>query len=74
MLFKDFVYLGGSGYVNSTAYPIDYRLSNFIDLVDIRPDAKLYISKAGCAGILRRKYERRAGMNSRLERVLQANT
>lgn len=74
MLFKDFVYLGGSGYVNSTAYPIDYRLSNFIDLVDIHPDAKLYISKAGCAGILRRKYERRAGMNSRLERVLQANT
>lgn len=72
-LLKDFIYVGGDGYRNATAYPIDYKLSNFLDLVDINPAMKLYISKAGCAGILRRKNERNANMNCRLERVLQAN-
>ncbi len=72
-LLKDFVYAGGKDYINATAYPIDYKLSNFLDLVDITPATKLYISKAGCAGILRRKNERNASMNSRLEHVLQEN-
>ena len=42
-----------------------------LDIVDTNPDEKLYISQAGCAGILRRKREHNAGMNPRLEVVLK---
>ena len=42
-----------------------------LDIVDTEPDEKLYISPAGCSGILRRKREHNAGMNARLEIVLE---
>ena len=42
-----------------------------LDIIDTEPDEKLYISKAGCAGILRRKREHNASMNARLETVLE---
>lgn len=61
-------------YLNCSAYPYDYKLKNFLDIIDIKPDERLYISKAGCVGILRRKNERNAGMNSRLEIVLKENS
>ncbi|MBQ8838721.1 MAG: DNA cytosine methyltransferase [Bacteroidales bacterium] len=73
-LFKDFVYIGDKGYLNATAYPYDFRLANLLDFIDVFPDEKLYISKAGCSGILRRKFERKARMNGRLEAVLRINS
>lgn len=71
---KDFTKLKGGQYLNSSPYPYNYVLKNFLDIIDVYPDEKLYISKAGCSGILRRKYERNAGMNNRLECVLKANS
>lgn len=70
LLIKDFIPIGGGEYLNASCYPYSYTLTNFLDLLDANPNPKLYISKAGCAGILRRKRERKAGMNLRLERVL----
>lgn len=71
---KDFTYMDIGCYLNGSAFPYDYKLVNFLDFVDTEPDEKLYISKNGCRGILRRKRERNAGMNSRLEAVLAANS
>lgn len=72
-LLKDFTYTNGE-YLNGAIYPYDFKLVNFLDLIDVHPDEKLYISKQGCGGILRRKYERKAGMNARLEAVLLENS
>lgn len=73
-LLKEFNRVDIGYYLNASAYPYDYKLTNFLDIIDTNPSDKLYISKAGCAGILRRKYERNAGMNGRLESVLQYNS
>lgn len=59
-----------NGYLNASNYCYDFVLSNMLDIIDTEPDEKLYISPAGCAGILRRKREHNAGMNARLEIVL----
>lgn len=72
-LLKDFTYINGE-YLNGAIYPYDFKLANFLDIIDVHPNEKLYISKQGCAGILRRKYERQAGMNARLETVLLENS
>lgn len=69
-LAKDFNPSWQGGYINCSYFPYDYKLTNFLDLVDDNPSPKLYISRTGCAGILRRKYERKAGMNYRLESIL----
>lgn len=73
-LLKDFTHIGNGVYLNASPYPYEYKFANFLDFIDTNPDEQLYISKAGCAGILRRKYERNAGMNHRLEIVLKNNT
>lgn len=73
-LLKDFSMAKSHKFINATVFPYDYKLKNFLDIIDINPDEKLYISKAGCGGILRRKYERNAGMNARLESILIANS
>ena len=51
--------------------PYDYHLANMVDIVDVDCPEKFYITKEGCTGILRRKYEHNAGMNERLEVVLK---
>jgi len=73
-LLKDFTPLNGGYYLNASPYKYDYELVNFLDFIDTNPEEQIYISKAGCAGILRRKYERNAGMNPRLEQVLKDNS
>lgn len=73
-LLRDFNTVNGGLYLNASYYPYDYELINFLDLIDVNPDEKLYISQAGCAGILRRRYERKAGMNARLEAILTLNS
>lgn len=73
-LLKDFTPIRDGLYLNASVYTYDYKLVNFLDYIDTNPDEQVYISKTGCAGILRRKYERNAGMNSRLEQVLKNNS
>lgn len=73
-LLKDFTPLNGGSYLNASPYTYEYELVNFLDYIDTNPDEQVYISKTGCAGILRRKYERNAGMNPRLEIVLKNNS
>lgn len=73
VLLKDFYPLKNGLYLNATNYPYDFKIVNFIDFVDEFPDEKLYISPAGCSGILRRRRERNIGMNKRLEEILLQN-
>lgn len=61
----------GGNFVNASQYPYDFQLTNFIDFIDLEPNEKLYISPTGCSGILRRRTERKARMNPRLEKVLK---
>jgi DNA (cytosine-5)-methyltransferase 1 len=68
---KDFVSIGNKKYINATDMPYDIETANMLDFIDTNPDEKLYISPAGCDGILRRKYEYNNGMNDRLEIVLK---
>lgn len=57
----------GDGWLNSSTYPYDFSLKHLLDIIDTDADEKFYISPAGCAGIVRRKMERNAGINKRLE-------
>ncbi len=68
--FDDFTPVSGR-FLNASNSCYDFVLSNMLDIIDTEPEEKLYISKAGCAGILRRKREHNAGMNARLEVVLE---
>lgn len=61
----------GERYLNASTSCYDFVLTNMLDIIDTNPDEKLYISQAGCAGILRRKQEHNTKMNPRLEAVLK---
>lgn len=69
-LLDDFTPVGCQ-YLNASNSCNDFVLSNMLDIIDTDPDEKLYISRAGCEGILRRKHEQNAKMNIRLESVLE---
>lgn len=69
-LLKDFNSLNYGDYLNASQYPYDFQMKNVLDIVDVNADERFYISLKGCSGILRRKLERNAGMNKRLEKVL----
>lgn len=69
-LLDEFTYVGGQ-YLNASASCYDFILTNMLDIINTEPDEKLYISPAGCAGILRRRHEQNAKMNPRLEAVLE---
>ena len=66
-----FVPIGNGKYINATDMPYSINTANILDFIDTNPDESLYISPAGCDGILRRKIEHNAGMNTRLEIVLR---
>lgn len=69
--FDDFTPVKGQ-FLNTSNCCYDFVLTNMLDIIDTEPDENLYISQAGCAGILRRKREHHAGMNARLESVLES--
>lgn len=69
-MLDDFTYVGNQ-FLNASNSCYDFVLTNMLDIIDTEPDEKLYISPAGCTGILRRKREHNAGMNARLEYVLE---
>lgn len=54
-------------WINASTYPYDYKLTHLLDIVDTDVEDKYYLSPAGCAGIIRRKIERNAKINERLE-------
>lgn len=64
--FNDFV-KNGDDWLNTSTFPYDFRRSHMLDIVDTDVEEKFYLSSAGCAGIIRRKMERKAGINERLE-------
>lgn len=70
LLINGFLPLENRQYLNGTAIPYDYRLTNMVDIADVNTAGKFFITPTGCAGILRRKEERKVGMNRRLEEVL----
>lgn len=70
-MLNEFNMVSYDEYINASHYPYQYKLKNMIDIVDVNADERFYISVKGCAGILRRKIERNAGMNKRLEIVLR---
>jgi len=69
-LLKDFVHICGDKYINATSYSYNVSFTNMLDIVDVSAPEKFYITEKGCAGILRRKREKGAGMNHRLEEIL----
>lgn len=70
-LLDDFTSVGTGEYLNASRFIYDFKLANMLDVVDVNAPEKFYISPQGCAGILRRKREHNAGMNERLEQVLE---
>lgn len=64
--FDGFVKTDG-GWLNTSPFPYDYKLTHMFDVVDTEAEEKYYLSPAGCAGIVRRKIERNTGINERLE-------
>lgn len=68
--FKGFENIGAGSFINATTMPYNIKTANMLDFVDMNPDEKFYISKTGCAGILRRKAEHNLGINERLEIIL----
>ena len=68
---KDFVYVDNEKFINATDMPYNIKTANMLDFIDTNPEEKLYISPAGCDGILRRKIEHNAGINARLEVILR---
>lgn len=56
-----------NNWINASVYPYDYKISHMLDIIDTDADEKFHLSPAGCAGIVRRKIERNAGINKRLE-------
>lgn len=69
-LLSDFTTIGNT-YLNASNRCYNYVLANMLDIVDTEPSDKLYISPAGCEGILRRKEKYGTKINSRLEIVLK---
>ena len=74
LLLDDFTPIGNGFYMNASSYPYDFKIKNFLDVIDTKPSDKLFISPAGCAGILRRKTERNVKLGERLEYVLTLNS
>lgn len=70
-LLDDFNRVLDKAYINASKMPYDLKVTNMVDIADVNCPEKFYITEAGCLGILRRKYEYNAGMNTRLEAVLR---
>ncbi len=58
--------------LNCTAVPENAHFASLKDILSADAPASIYISPVGCQGILRRKQERHASMNPRLEEILAA--
>src|SRR5574344_155076 len=69
-LNMEFIQLDDGTILNGTEIPETIISSNIADIIQTDVPENFYISPAGCAGILRRKNERKLNINKRLEQVL----
>lgn len=69
-LDKAYIQLHNKRYLNCSEIPNDYTFGKMSDIVSDNDEEKLYLSPTACAGILRRKSERKLGINKQLEEVL----
>ncbi|MCI7037391.1 MAG: DNA cytosine methyltransferase [Treponema sp.] len=67
---KEFVSISDGTVINATEIPENVISSNIANIIDYNDMENLFISPVGCAGILRRKNERKLKINQRLEEVL----
>ena len=67
---KDVIFLGGENIINCTAIPENVVFGNMRDIVSADAPEDIYISPAGCHGIVRRSIERNITINKRLKEVL----
>lgn len=71
-LNEEFIQLDDGTVLNGTEIPETIISSNIADIIQTDAPENFYISPAGCAGILRRKNERKLHINKRLEEVLSS--
>lgn len=69
-LNMEFIQLDDGTILNGTEIPETIISSNIADIIQTDVPENFYVSPAGCAGILRRKNERKLNINKRLEQVL----
>ena len=62
---------GNQLYLNCCTCPLDHKIGNLFDIVDVDADERFYITPVGCKGILRRKEERGLSINKKLESLLE---
>lgn len=67
------IMLSSSVSINLSPAPNEIIESSLIDIVDIYASEKLYLSKKGRLGILRRKSENNLRMNPKLEQIMSTN-
>jgi len=58
-------------HLNCSTCPLDHKIGNLFDIVDVNADERFYITPVGCRGILRRKEERGLSINKKLEVILE---
>lgn len=69
-LGKDILSLGDGETINCTAIPKESVFGNMMDIVSPDAPESIYISPAGCFGIVRRSQERKISINAHLKEVL----
>lgn len=69
-LGKSINFFETEAFLNCTAIPEVCTFGTMVDIVDSDAPESIYISPAGCYGIVRRSQERRLSINSRLKEVL----
>ena len=67
---KDIIPLGNGSSINCTAIPETSAFGQMKDIVSPDAPEDIYISPAGCFGIVRRSLERKTAINERLKEVL----
>ncbi len=65
------IFNGERQFINCSSCPLDHKIGNLYDIVDVSAEERFYISPVGCKGILRRKNERNLSINNKLESILE---
>lgn len=73
LIDKDFISINPNMYINLSMSSKNIEKGNIFDIIDLEPSPKLYLSKKGSDGILRRKNEKNININPRLEELFISN-
>lgn len=71
IVFNEETFQYNNQVINTSDIPNHITKSSMRDIVDKNAPDKIYITPVGCAGILRRKKERKLRMNPRLEQIMK---